>query len=281
MRMKLGIVGGGRAAWAFGSAWAAGGGGIEGISLREGSASRLPELLDTPRLAIDELAAAVDVVLVAVSDSALPELCRSIAMIAPAGSWLFHPSGSHPSSLFSPHLRAFSLHPLRSLPPPGAEAPLDGALLVFEGPVEAREVASDIATRARARLASIAPEAKGTYHAAAVLAANYPAALLSMCELLLRDAGVEGVGSDDIVALARSAIENWGRTGDSTRFTGPVVRGDAEIVRKHLDLLSDRPTMQSVYASLALELCELVLQQEPQNTRVRRVREALLAASLP
>jgi predicted short-subunit dehydrogenase-like oxidoreductase (DUF2520 family) len=279
--MQLGIVGGGRAAWAFGSALAASGTGVVRVTLRDGSASPLPELLGASRLSLERLVAHAEIILVAVSDSALPELCRSIAAMAPSGAWLFHPSGSHSSALFAPHARAFSLHPLRSLPPPGTAAALDGALLVFEGPAEGLEVASRIATRANARLASVAPEAKGAYHAAAVLAANYPAALLSMCELLLSDAGVAGVSTDDIAALSISAIENWRRGSGSARFTGPVVRGDAEIVRKHLELLHDRPTMQSVYASLALELCEIVLGQEPDNTRVRRVREALLSASLP
>jgi predicted short-subunit dehydrogenase-like oxidoreductase (DUF2520 family) len=124
-------------------------------------------------------------------------------------------------------------------------------------------------------------EAKATYHAAAVLAANCPAALLSMSERLLAGAGVEGVGSDDIAALAISAIENWRRNSGTARFTGPAVRGDAAVVRKHLDLLSAEPTMKSAYASLALALCEIVLEREPDNTRVRSVQAALRAIPLP
>lgn len=279
--MRLGIVGGGRAAWALGSAWGESGDEIAGIALRADSTSRLPELLGAPRLSLDELISRAGIILVAVSDSALPELCRSISGTAPEEVWLFHPSGSHASSLFAPRERAFSLHPLRSLPAPGTPSALHDALLVVEGPADARAIAATIAERAHARLATVAPESKGIYHAAAVLASNYPAALLSMCEQLLSDAGVEGVGTEDIAMLAASAIENWRKGSGVERFTGPVVRGDAGLVRKHLDLLGDRPTMKSVYASLALELCEIVLRQDPDNTRVRGVREALLSAPLP
>ena len=116
---------------------------------------------------------------------------------------------------------------------------------------------------------------------AAVLASNYPATLMSMCEELLAEADVRGVSSSDIASLALSAIENWRRGSGSARYTGPDVRGDAEVVRKHLDLHRDRPTMKTVYASLALELCEIVLKYEPDNMRVRSVREALLSTPLP
>ena len=39
--------------------------------------------------------------------------------------------------------------------------------------------------------------------------------------------------------------------------------------------------MRSVYASIALELCEIILQRDPNNLRVRSVQQALLARPLP
>lgn len=281
MRMRLGIVGGGRAAWAFGSAWLSAGDPLAGVVLRDGSPSDLPLRLSAPRLSLAELSARSDLVLAAVSDDALPALCTELAANAPEPVWLVHASGSLPSTLFAPHGRAFSLHPLRSLPPVGAEGALDDALLVLEGPPEARAVAEAIALRARARLASVDAGAKGAYHAAAVLAANFPAALLSMSERLLAAAGVEGVGPDDIAALAGSAIFNWRRSSGTARFTGPVVRGDMAVVRKHLDLLAPEPTMKAAYACLALALCDVILENDPDNPRVEGVRQALRAIMLP
>ncbi|MFA6956602.1 MAG: DUF2520 domain-containing protein [Thermoanaerobaculia bacterium] len=279
--MRLGIIGGGRAAWAFGSAWRSAGDPVIGVALREASPSGLPELLAASRTSIEEVITRADLVLVAVSDDALPLMCGKLAALARDEVWLFHASGSHPASLFAPHARSFSLHPLRSLPPRGADGALDDALLVVEGPEEALEVAEAIALRARARLTRVTAAAKATYHAAAVLAANYPAALLSMSERLLAGAGVEGVGVDDLAALAISAIENWRRSSGTARFTGPVVRGDEAVVRKHLDLLSAEPTMKATYASLALALCEIVLERDPDNPRVMSIHEALRALPLP
>ena len=65
--MKLGILGGGRAAWAYGSAWRRIGWPIDGVWLRAESKSALPELLEAPRKSIEELHA--DLLLIAVSDT--------------------------------------------------------------------------------------------------------------------------------------------------------------------------------------------------------------------
>src|SRR5436190_23826152 len=74
---SLAILGGGRAAWAYGSSWRRIGWPIDGVWLRAESQSRLPELLDVPRKSIDELNA--DLLLIAVSDRAIEEVELSVA----------------------------------------------------------------------------------------------------------------------------------------------------------------------------------------------------------
>src|SRR5947209_15502327 len=87
--MKLGILGGGRAAWAYGSAWRRIGWPIDGVWLRAESQSRLPELLDATRKSISELRA--DLMLIAVSDRAIEEVA---ALIPQTTSVIFHASGA-------------------------------------------------------------------------------------------------------------------------------------------------------------------------------------------
>ena len=226
---QLGIIGGGRAAWAFGSTWRRIGWPIAGVATR--SPSPIASLLGAPA----EIGGDVDLLLLAVSDRALHEV-----EIPPTRAIVFHCSGIHPSMR-----GGFSLHPLKALPPVGEPSDLRDTLLVFEG--EHREVAQEIARAAGARFAEIDAAAKTRYHAGAVFGSNYVAALLDIAQRLIALPGAR----EDIAALARSAIDNWAAHDDARRFTGPAARGDGDVMRAHEAALAASPELAELYRLLA------------------------------
>lgn len=238
--MRLGIVGGGRAAWAFGSAWLRIGWPLAGVWLREESHSHITELLDTARVDLADLAKDSELLLVAVSDRAIPE---TVARVPETDAIIFHASGALPS-----FRDGFSLHPFKALPGIGEPSDLNGTLLVFEG--KHRKTAKLIATAIGARFAEITPEFKPLYHAAAVFGSNYVAALLDMAQQIMAGTGLTDV-REDLAALARSAIDNWLAHEDDTRFTGPAARGDLETIRRHMNALRDHPRLADLYEILA------------------------------
>jgi predicted short-subunit dehydrogenase-like oxidoreductase (DUF2520 family) len=238
--MILGIIGGGRAAWAFGSTWQRIGWPISGVTLRDGSSSPIARLLGVPRLSLDDLAAQSKLILIAVNDAAIADFAERIPQTT---AILFHPSGSMTSVR-----GGFSLHPLRALPLLGQPSDLRDTLLVFEG--AHREVAERIAREAGARLAEVAPEMKPLYHAGAVFGANDVAALLDIAEELMQQAGVPNVRGD-LAALAKSAVDNWLAHTDAKRFTGPAARRDLDVVERHIALLQDRAELAQIYRLLA------------------------------
>jgi predicted short-subunit dehydrogenase-like oxidoreductase (DUF2520 family) len=224
--MKLGIIGNGRAAWAFANTWRRIGWPITGIATRGAP--------------IEDLASESDVILIAVSDRAIAEVGASIP---DTNAIIIHPSGALPA------LRGgFSLHPLKALPPVGEPSDLEGTLLVFQG--AHRDVAQQIATKAGARFAEISADAKIRYHAGAVFGSNYIAALLDIAEELI---GIDGA-REDIAALARSAIDNWVAYTDARRFTGPASRGDAAVMQQHRDALHESPELAEIYRLLAARI---------------------------
>jgi len=234
MDLSLGIIGSGRAAWAFASTWKRIGWPITGI------ATRSAEWDIAPRRTIEELAAISELLLVAVSDRAIEEV---VALIPETKAIILHPSGA-----LSALRGGFSLHPLKSLPPVGEPSDLQGTLLVFEG--SHRDVAQQIATAAGARFAEISADEKTRYHAAAVFGSNYVAALLDIAEELI---GIDGV-REDLAALARSAIDNWLAHTDAQRFTGPAARRDAAVIERHLDVLGAQPELAEIYRLLAARI---------------------------
>lgn len=246
--MRLGILGGGRAAWAFGSAWTRIGWPISGVWLRDSSHSHIAELLETARMDLADLCAESELLLIAVSDRAISEVA---AMIPQTDALIFHASGA----LLSMR-NGFSLHPLKSLPPIGEPSDLEGTLLVFEG--EHRRTAKLIATAIGARFAEVAPDQKALYHAAAVFGANYVAASLEIAKRLMDRAGVHDA-KQDLVALALSAVENWRNHDDAKRFTGPAARGDSDTIAKHIDALRDEPQLAQIYELLADEIAGSIL----------------------
>ncbi|HVR43851.1 MAG TPA: DUF2520 domain-containing protein [Thermoanaerobaculia bacterium] len=257
--MKLGIVGGGRAAWAFGSGWRTAGRPVSGIALREGSKSELPERLRASRTSLDQLAADSDLILVAVSDPAVAQVARDLGSRVAGGTVLFHASGSLGSEVLGLET-AFSLHPLRSLPPVGTPVDLRGTLLVFEGPPGARELAREIARTLGGRFDEIDPAAKALYHAAAVMGSNHVAALVEAAADLLARCGLEESSCRPALAsLAESAIANWAGAAAPERFTGPVARGDAATVERHLEALEAAdPARAEIYRRLSAELASAV-----------------------
>ena len=251
--LRLGIIGGGRAAWAFGSSWRASGQTLSGIGLRSESNSQLPALLSTPRVDSRALIESSDVILIAVSDGAIADVSASLELRPDRA--VFHASGSQTSELLPPVSARFSLHPLRALPPAGTAISLEGALLVAEGTAAGLKVARTIADNLEARLATIEAAQKPVYHAAAVFAANYVAVMLDIARRLMNSEGIVLPGLErELAALAESAIANWETQSGPMRFTGPASRGDLAVVARHLEALGGASSTGRIYAALAAEI---------------------------
>lgn len=238
--MRLGILGGGRAAWAYGTAWRRIGWPLAGAWLRPESKSSLPELLETRRRDVLDLAAESEMLLVAVSDGAVETI---VSRIPPTEAIIFHASGALPAPK-----GGFALHPLKALAPVGQPSDLSETLLVFQG--EHRKTARLIATAVGARFAEVTAEQKPLYHAAAVFGANYVAAILDISADLMGRAGLGDVRGD-LVTLAQSAIANWALHDDPKRFTGPAARGDEDIMARHIAAIGDQAQVAEIYKLLA------------------------------
>ena len=196
----------------------------------------------------------VDAVIVATSDDAI---ARVAGQISPAPDCVvLHLSGSLGLEVLSTHERRGALHPLVPLPTVelGAERLVSGITFAVAGDPLVNELAASLG----GRIVKVADENRGTYHAAACIAANHVVALLGQVE---RVAEAAGLSLDAFLDLTRAAVDDVARLGPRSALTGPAARGDWATLERHLGALD--PSEHAGYrAGVGLAL-ELIAVSEP------------------
>jgi predicted short-subunit dehydrogenase-like oxidoreductase (DUF2520 family) len=208
--------------------------------------------------------ALASVVLVTVRDAELDGVLRDLlaAQLA-SGAVVLHASGTaEPPALDLLRARGHpggTFHPLLPLTDPTRAAEqLRRAWIGIDGDEGARMVSRELAAAIGARVLEIPAGAKARYHAAAVIASNFPIVLLAVAARVLTSAGVsEEAARGALATLMTAAAENASALATSAALTGPVARGDIETVRAHLAALSDTPDVLEVYRVLSREAIPL------------------------
>ena len=164
-----------------------------------------------------------DIVLLAVPDREIAKAVREV----PAGVLTGHCAGALTLEVLG-HRAAFSMHPLMTAGDGRAE--FEGATAAIAGSdAHALDVARALASRLGMRPVEIPDDKRVAYHAAASIAANFLVTLETMAAKVGAEAGIE---RSHLMPLARAALDNWGALGPAA-LTGPVARGDTEVVERH------------------------------------------------
>jgi predicted short-subunit dehydrogenase-like oxidoreductase (DUF2520 family) len=249
MSLVVGVVGAGRVGAVLGAALAAAGHRVVATAAVSAASRRRAALL-LPGAEVrpaDEVAgAARDLLLLAVPDDALPGVVTGLVTTGALerGTTVAHTSGAHGVGVLG-GVPGMALHPAMTFT--GEAADLDRLPGISWG-VTATDRA--FATRLVADLGGV-PEwideqSRPLYHAALAHGANHLVTLVNEAADLLRAAGVEQPRKV-LAPLLRAALDNTLRLGEDA-LTGPVSRGDAGTVRRHLD----RMPAEAVPAYLAL-----------------------------
>jgi predicted short-subunit dehydrogenase-like oxidoreductase (DUF2520 family) len=204
---------------------------------------RAHRFLGVPILELDAVAAAGELVVVAVPDDAIARVAEEIAPKIGKRSWVVHTSGGtsiealHPVRDVGAHVG--SLHPLQTIPDPthGAEA-LKGAAVAVTAAPEDRAYLMRVARSWGGRPFVLEDEAKALYHAAAVFASNYVVSSVWAATALFEAAGVPNA-IRLLEPLVRASVDNVIGRGGARAITGPVARGDTATVRRHMRALRE------------------------------------------
>ncbi|MEU5946570.1 Rossmann-like and DUF2520 domain-containing protein [Micromonospora sp. NPDC047465] len=258
--LTVGVVGAGRVGAALGAALVAAGHRVAAASGGSGaSRARLALLLPrVPRRSAAAVArAATDLLLLAVPDDALAGVVTDLAdsgALRP-GQVVAHVSGAHGLAVLAPAAaagaRPLALHPAMTFTgTPDDLARLAGISYGVTAPAELRSLAARLVADLGGVPEWVGEADRPLYHAALAHGANHLVTLVNEAADRLRDAGV--AQPEKVLApLLRAALENALRLGDDA-LTGPVSRGDAGTVERHLArLAATAPESVAPYLALA------------------------------
>lgn len=218
-----------------------------------------------PASALDSMRAA-DVWMVTTPDR---EIAGSAGKLAAAGllregDIVFHCSGSLTSGDLAPAAArgafAASVHPLKSFADPrDAVRTFSGTYCAAEGDVAALEVLDPAFARIGGRLSHIDRQFKMVYHAASVIVCNYLTALLETGLRCYEKAGVPRETARDMMEpIVRETLDNVLRSGTAAALTGPIARGDTEVVEREIEALAGwDERIAEIYRSLGAMAVEL------------------------
>lgn len=186
-----------------------------------------------------------DVVLLCVPDDQI----AAAASCVRRGAIVGHVSGATTLAPLREH-RAFSLHPLMTVPAGAPATVFTGAPCAIAGDPVARELADALGMRA----VEIADEDRAAYHAAASIASNFLVTLEAAAE---RVAASAGAPRELLVPLVRATVESWAERGPAA-LTGPIARGDDLTVARQRAAVAERtPDLLPLFDALTEATREL------------------------
>jgi len=271
VKPKIAIVGCGIVGPALGKLLSQSGYGIIGVASRTlASAERAAHFIGINNYTDDPLYISknADIIFITTPDSVIKEVCEKIAYSRgfSSDSIVIHCSGALPSEILSSAhtCRAYiaSLHPLQSFASvEDALKIIPGSYFSFEGDKKAVPILKQIIKDLEGIELEIPTEGKALYHAAASVASNF---LITLMDLALNICSLIGVSKSNafkaLLPLIQGSLKNIESVGIPAALTGPIARGDVEIVKSHIaSLESEDSRLCHLYKILALHTIDIAL----------------------
>lgn len=144
-----------------------------------------------------------------------------------------------------------SVHPLMTFVR-GSRPSLSGVSFAIEGNAAAVKISRRIVRDLGGHAYLIKKKQKAAYHAWGAFTSPLLTALLAMGEEVAVLAGVKRKAARKrAIPILQQTLANYASFGAPGAFSGPIVRGDVETVRKHLEVLREMPTARRSYLALA------------------------------
>lgn len=194
-----------------------------------------------------------EIFILAVSDDAIEAVSQELLL--PEGAIIAHTSGSQPLSILEKLTYSKGVfYPLQTF---SKDTKVDFETVTFCIEGESPEVAEKLTNLAHLISTYVYPvssQQRATLHIAAVFACNFTNYLWGISQNILQENGASlGILQSLIQETTRKALTNH----PFSVQTGPAIRGDAQVIQKHLESLKNHPDYRDIYLMMTDQIQKL------------------------
>ncbi|WP_268258646.1 MULTISPECIES: Rossmann-like and DUF2520 domain-containing protein [Actinomyces] len=260
-RLGVGVVGMGHVGPVIASALRGAGHAIVGVTASSPASLERAEVMlpGVPVLDVEHLVERSELVVLAVPDDQIEPLVKGLAdlRVWQGGQLLAHTSGAHGTAVLEPARRLgaipLAIHPAMTFTGTSIDiARLVGTPFAVTAPAPVLPIAQALVVELGGEPVVVAEEQRPLYHAALAHGANHLVTLVVQAQRALAEAGVEDTGAF-MRPLLEAALDRVSREGEAG-LSGPVARGDAGTVARHMEALlgsGDLDDVADTYAHMA------------------------------
>lgn len=231
-----------------------------------------------------QAATLADCLLITTPDDRIKAVCAKIVRgSCVRGKKVFHMSGAGGLDILDPAVRAgasvASIHPLQSFSSiDSAIQNIPGSYFGVTADSGSKKIADSIIRDLQGIPLHITSAQKPLYHAAACVASNYLVSLMSVVESIYLSIGFsEKDAHKAYLPLVHGSLTNIEKQGCVGALTGPIARGDAGTIQKHIKAFAGNPSdTASLYRELGQITVKLALQKGTLNAVQAKKITALL-----
>ena len=254
--MDVSIIGSGNLAWHLAPALDNAGSVVREVYSRN---PRHAEAL-TERLYQADVKASLDfstsksrLFIIATPDDAIRQVAMNIVL--PDEATLVHCSGSQPLDILqfsaAPHTGVF--YPLQSFSKSKRVDFRTIPVFIESSTPEAERLLMSMGKAISQKVRRITSEERKALHVAAVFASNFPNHMLAIAKSILQANSLE---FDLVKPLIRETMEKALTLDPASGQTGPAVRGDLEVLDRHMEFLQEDEKVAEIYRVISQHIIE-------------------------